>query len=70
MKLIFILVSILAYSQVYSQSIPKVGNCPTGYRSSGNYCISNSKTFTDAFVKSGQCPTGYYQSSKYCVRSK
>lgn len=44
------------------------GGCPTGYSSSGNYCVPGpSARF--ALARTGSCPTGYFSSGNYCVAS-
>ncbi len=51
------------------QPILKNGTCPTGYRTSGNYCVPG-KSARFALEKVGSCPTGYRTSGKYCVANK
>lgn len=48
--------------------ILKEGSCPSGYYSSGNYCVPNSSA-RFALPKLGSCPSGYYSSGNYCVAS-
>lgn len=49
--------------------VPKEGNCPTGYHTSGNYCVpGNDSRFT--IKKIGNCPSGYNTSGNYCVANK
>lgn len=50
------------------QPIIRDGSCPTGYYSSGNYCVPGSNA-RFAIERTGSCPTGYYSSGKYCVAS-
>ena len=43
-------------------------SCPSGYYSSGAYCVpSNDAKFV--IERLGSCPSGYYSSSSYCVAS-
>lgn len=44
----------------------KDGNCPTGYTTSGKYCVPG-KNARFAIAKKGNCPAGYATSGKYCV---
>jgi len=50
---------------------PKIGAaCPTGYQSSGGYCVPGPNTSCRAFPKVGAtCPTGYTTSFDYCVET-
>lgn len=44
----------------------KVGACPSGYSTSGNYCApGHSARF--ALPKIGACPSGYSTSGDYCL---
>jgi hypothetical protein len=46
--------------------VPKVGSCPSGYSTSGNYCKpSGGARF--ALPKVGSCPSGYSTSGDYCL---
>lgn len=57
-----------AFAQQPVQPLPKVGSCPLGYYSSGNYCVpSRSNSTRGAIEKSGSCPLGFYSSGNYCV---
>ena len=44
----------------------KDGNCPSGYSTSGKYCVPG-KNARFAITKKGNCPAGYTTSGKYCV---
>jgi len=60
-----------ALSQQPVRPLPKVGSCPFGYYSSGNYCVPNKSGNTSgAIEKSGNsCPFGFYASGNYCLSS-
>jgi hypothetical protein len=44
----------------------KDGSCPSGYHTSGQYCIPG-KNAKSAIVKVGSCPSGYHSSGNYCL---
>lgn len=46
--------------------LPKVGACPSGYSTSGNYCTPGSSA-RFAVQKTGACPSGYSTSGAYCL---
>jgi hypothetical protein len=46
--------------------VPKVGACPSGYSTSGNYCTPGSSA-RFALPKVGACPSGYSTSGDYCL---
>ena len=60
-----------ALAQQPVQPLPKVGGCPLGYYSSGDYCVPSSGGNTrGAIEKSGAgCPLGFYSSGNYCLSS-
>lgn len=61
------IVAIAMYSSARAQvALPKIGQCPSGYASSANYCIPMSGTRSVCVAKSGSCPAGYVQSGGYC----
>ena len=47
-------------------ALPKVGSCPSGYSTSGDYCKPGSSA-RYAVVKTGSCPSGYSTSGDYCL---
>lgn len=55
----------LAYGQ--PQAVQKLGQCPSGYAQSGNYCVPMSANAPVAVPKLGQCPSSYITSGGYCV---
>lgn len=65
---IFIFVSKMGNASPFPQPLIKNGTCPSGYYSSGAYCVpTQSAKF--AIAKVGSCPYAYYSSGNYCVAS-
>jgi len=64
------LAATLLHSPISAQAQPapvlKEGWCPTGYYTSGKYCVPTERA-GHAVLKDGWCPTGYYTSGDYCV---
>ena len=60
-----------ALAQQPVRPLPKVGGCPLGYTSSGDYCMpSKSGNTRGAIEKTGSsCPLGFYSSGSYCLSS-
>ena len=54
---------------VFAQAVPKVGNCPSGYHTSGAACVPYANA-GPALPKIGSCPSGYHTSGDYCVGRK
>ena len=50
------------------QPIPRIDSCPSGYWSSGEYCMPGSSA-RFAIVRQGSCPSGYWSSGNYCMAS-
>jgi hypothetical protein len=50
------------------QPLVRDNSCPSGYHSSGAYCIPSSNA-KFAIERLGVCPSGYYTSGNYCVAS-
>lgn len=46
--------------------IAKLGSCPTGYLTSGDYCVPRTDA-RPAIEKQGPCPPGYLSSGSYCL---
>lgn len=49
-----------------AEPVIKEGACPSGYHSSGSYCVPG-KSARQAIPKLGACPSGYHSSGNYCV---
>jgi hypothetical protein len=49
--------------------VPKVGQCPSGYRESGG-CAPTSDRAPAAVPKRGQCPSNFVQSGAYCLEMR
>ena len=50
------------------EPLVKQGLCPSGYYSSGSYCVPGQDA-RPAVPKVGLCPSGYLSSGNYCVAS-
>ena len=55
-----------AQGMLVAVPLPKVGACPSGYSTSGNYCTPGSSA-RFAVQKTGACPSGYSTSGAYCL---
>ena len=59
---------VVANATPIPQPLVRESSCPSGYYSSGAYCVpSNNAKF--AIERLGSCPSGYYSSGNYCVAS-
>ena len=56
----------------WTQPLVRVGSCPLGYYTSGNYCVPSPSSLTrPAIERDGpSCPLGYYRSGNYCIKSQ
>ena len=63
---LFAAVSLFVTPVLAQQPILKNGSCPSGYNSSGNYCVPGSSAHP-VIEKNGSCPSGYNSSGNYCV---
>ena len=55
-----------AAQELQAQPVPKTGNCPSGYSSSGGYCVPG-RSAHYAIEKRGSCASGYSSSGDYCL---
>jgi hypothetical protein len=62
------LTSSVANATPQPQPLVRNSSCPSGYYSSGAYCVPNNNA-KFAIERIGSCPSGYYSSSTYCVAS-
>ena len=67
--LLLVVVSSITFAQLPAQPVIKNGSCPSGYISSGSYCVPSGDSSRFAIVKSGSCPSGYISSGDYCLAS-
>jgi hypothetical protein len=65
-----LLVAPMAFAALPATPVAKDGACPSGYYSSGNYCLASSDSSRLALPKLGSCPSGYYSSGNYCISSR
>ena len=65
------LLALFATPLAHAQQPPlvKQGACPSGYRTSGGYCVPSSSSARPALPKIGSCPSGYHTSGDYCLGS-
>ncbi len=68
LALLVTLASSVAWADPPAQPVPRHGSCPSGYYSSGEYCVPNNSA-RYALPRTGSCPSGYYSSGDYCVAS-
>jgi hypothetical protein len=47
--------------------VPKTGVCPSGYASSGSYCVPVSDRAPRAIPKVGPCPSGWADNGHFCT---
>lgn len=64
--LLMLLTTRACYSQ--AQPMPKTGQCPSGYSTSGGFCSPMSDAKHAIQKGAGQCPSGYMQSGNYCLK--
>ncbi len=57
----------LAAEAVPAQPVIRDGSCPSGYSSSGNYCVPGSSARYALPRGGSSCPSGYFSSGNYCV---
>jgi hypothetical protein len=62
------LILLLTIPFISNAAEPLVRNnaCPSGYRSSGLYCIPGPAS-PPAIDRVGNCPSGFHRSSNYCL---
>jgi len=66
-----VVVALVASNEARAQNaLPKIGTCPSGFHTSGKYCIPIKDDAHPAMPRAGQCPSGYYTSGKYCVAAR
>ena len=53
--------------QDVNAQVLKIGSCPSGWRSSGQYCVAGLSA-KGIMIKVGSCPSGWRSSGNYCVK--
>ena len=56
----------LASPSFGQEPVVKAGSCPSGYSTSGQYCVPG-RNARPALPKIGSCPSGYSTSGDYCL---
>jgi hypothetical protein len=56
----------LAFPSFGQEPVIKTGSCPSGYTTSGGYCVPG-RNARPALPKIGSCPSGYSTSGNYCL---
>jgi hypothetical protein len=51
-----------------AETIEKIGECPSGWSTSGKYCVPG-KYAKYVIEKKGECPVGFTTAGKYCVKT-
>lgn len=51
--------------------LPRLGSCPLGYYSSGDYCVPSRFSQTRGAIEKvgSSCPIGFHSSGNYCLSS-
>lgn len=71
-KLLTVLVALLpaiALAQQPVRPLPRQGNCPSNYISSGAYCTPGPNA-RGAIERVGTCPSGFITSGPYCLATQ
>jgi len=68
--LLLLLLPQLALAGPAPAAVPKVGSCPSGYSTSGDYCLAISDSSKHALPKTGSCPSGHSTSGDYCLSTR
>jgi hypothetical protein len=62
---------LISTGEAHAQTaLPKEATCPSGFYTSGKYCVPIKDDAKPAMLRGGQCPSGYYSSGKYCVAQR
>jgi hypothetical protein len=59
-----------ADSALTVQPIAKSGNCPSGYSTSGAYCLAGTQARPAVLKIGAGCPSGWSSSGDYCLRNR
>ena len=67
-SVLVVFAGLTAHAGPAASAVPRVGSCPSGYSTSGDYCNPSSSA-RYAVPKVGSCPSGYSTSGNYCLAS-
>ena len=73
MRITLIAIAMLSYSlpaaaSCHAEPLAKDGACPSGYFTSGAYCVPSTGA-RRAIKRLNSCPSGFFSSGNYCVAS-
>ncbi len=55
-------------ADTFTPPLAKTGLCPSGYLSSGNYCLARDQAPATILKNGRYCPSGWLSSGDYCIK--